>query len=32
LVAGYIVEDGHPKIPPGMKEHLLKDLDKGFDF
>jgi hypothetical protein len=30
--SGYIAEDGQPKLPPGMREHLLKDLDQGFDF
>jgi hypothetical protein len=29
---GYIADKGQPKLPPGMREHLLKDLDQGFDF
>ncbi|KZV83338.1 DUF431-domain-containing protein [Exidia glandulosa HHB12029] len=28
----YIVRDGGPLLPPGMREHLKKDLDRGFDF
>ncbi|KAI0078031.1 DUF431-domain-containing protein [Panus rudis PR-1116 ss-1] len=28
----YIVEDGQPKLPPGMREHLQEDLNKSFDF
>jgi len=28
----YIVVNGEPLLPPGMKELLKKDLDKGFDF
>ncbi|KAH7106871.1 DUF431-domain-containing protein [Auriculariales sp. MPI-PUGE-AT-0066] len=28
----YIVRDDKPLLPPGMKEHLKKDLDRGFDF
>jgi len=28
----YIAEDGEPKLPPGMREHLHEDLNKSFDF
>lgn len=28
----YITQNGEPKLPPGMKEHLHEDLDKGFEF
>jgi hypothetical protein len=28
---GYIAKNGEPTLPPGMRAHLLKDLDKGFD-
>jgi len=28
----YIVQDGQPLMPPGMRELLYEDLDKGFDF
>lgn len=30
--AGYVVKDGQPILPPGMRKHLLEDLDKSFDF
>ena len=29
---GYIAENGEPKLPLGMREHLHEDLDKSFDF
>lgn len=28
----YIVRNGQPVLPVGMREHLQKDLDRGFDF
>ncbi|KAK7442025.1 hypothetical protein VKT23_016302 [Stygiomarasmius scandens] len=28
----YIVENGQPLLPPGMRELLYEDLNKGFDF
>ncbi|EPT01990.1 hypothetical protein FOMPIDRAFT_1023025 [Fomitopsis schrenkii] len=28
----YIAENGKPKLPPGMREHLHEDLNKSFDF
>ncbi|EJU01440.1 DUF431-domain-containing protein [Dacryopinax primogenitus] len=28
----YVAKDGQPVMPPGMKELLYEDLDKGFDF
>ncbi|KZT63521.1 DUF431-domain-containing protein [Daedalea quercina L-15889] len=28
----YIIENGEPKLPPGMREHLHEDLNKSFDF
>ncbi|TFY63846.1 hypothetical protein EVJ58_g3002 [Rhodofomes roseus] len=28
----YIAENGEPKLPPGMREHLHEDLNKSFDF
>ena len=32
LRTGYIVKNGEPLLPPGMRELLYKDLDRGFDF
>ena len=30
--AGYVVDaEGQPILPPGMKEHLQKDLDRTID-
>ena len=29
---GYIAKQGEPVLPPGMRELLHKDLDRGFDF
>ncbi|GJE93304.1 SAM-dependent RNA methyltransferase [Phanerochaete sordida] len=28
----YIVKDGQPILPPGMREHLHEDLNQSFDF
>jgi len=28
----YIRKDGEPLLPPGMREHLLEDLNKSFEF
>lgn len=28
---GYILENGQPKLPPGMKQLLQDDLNKGFE-
>lgn len=27
----YVVKDGQPILPPGMKEHLKADLDRTID-
>ncbi|KIP07089.1 hypothetical protein PHLGIDRAFT_432751 [Phlebiopsis gigantea 11061_1 CR5-6] len=28
----YVVKDGNPILPPGMREHLREDLNQSFDF
>jgi hypothetical protein len=30
--SGYIVENGQPRLPPGMRELLHEDLNKSFEF
>lgn len=28
----YIAENGQPLLPPGMRELLFEDMNKGFEF